>query len=107
MDSISWTATMQENSVVGVAGTNQAAHLFGGGEEPFGQELLLYRIWNGTSWVNSTCFGNSTDRGNLGGASSNSTGAYLWWTMEIQLEQITEEFTGETSALNVKTLTQS
>ena len=61
--------------------------------------------WNGTSWITSVSM--ATARGQLGGAGTNDTSALAFGGSPPTGTDATEEFTGETSTLNLKTLTTS
>jgi len=104
-DGTNWTtgtALPTGSNQNGTGGTQTNALLFGGNVSP--NTLVLG--YDGTSW--STRPGISTAR--YGGSNGNSTtsGAYFaGGGGGPPTRQLTEEFTGETTTINVKTLTQS
>ena len=88
-------------------GTSQTDYFVVTGQAP-GPAFITNNVrYDGTSWATSPS--NATARSLLGGSSQAPTAAgiiYGGYTVPT-LINATEEFTGETSALNVKTLTQS
>ena len=83
-------------------GTTTAA-LIAGGLDPAPSHTTNSQQYNGTSWVTAPSM--STAR--RGGAAAGTAASCLAVGGESPQKNNTEEFTGETSALNVKTLTQS
>jgi len=106
-DGTNWTtggALPTGNNQSGTGGTQTNALSFGGNTSP----TTLVLGYDGTSW--STRPSISTAR--YGGSNGNSTtsGAYFaggGGSADGTQRQTTEEFTGETSALNIKTITTS
>ena len=83
-------------------GTSTAA-VIAGGLTPAPAHTTFAQQYNGTSWVSAPSM--STAR--RGGAAAGTAASCLAVGGESPQKNNTEEFTGETSALNVKTLTQS
>ena len=104
-DGTSWTnvnSMLLSRESSGGSGTQTAALVFGGYDGS--ANTSNSESWDGTSWVTAPSLGRSS--------SSSGAGAGLQ-TAAIQIgdavspNAATEEFTGETSALNVKTITTS
>jgi hypothetical protein len=101
----SWTATGSLNTARedgGAAGTQTNAIYFSGNINPGGTEQTLTEAYDGTSWVSSHNV--STGRSQGGSAGSATAGLFFGGGAG---GNATEEFTGGTTTINVKTLTQS
>ena len=88
-------------------GTSQTDYIVASGQTPAPAVITNNVRYDGTSWTTSPA--NATARTLLGGSSQAPTAAgiiYGGWLAPGNSNS-TEEFTGETSALNLKTLTQS
>ena len=107
-DGTSWTSVndlTSGNTEGGSAGGTLAAGLFFGGTRtsvPAPTSIALN--YDGTNWSTTAAMG--TARVALGGAGTNTVGLAFGGNAPPQTAA-TEEFTGETTSLNVKTLTQS
>ena len=104
-----WTAVPVLNTTrnyVGASGTNTSALTWGGELPPGAAQTNVSESWNGTAW--STSFNMATP-GYSGGASGSSSSALATGGTEggSGRASATEEFTGETSTINIKTLTSS
>jgi len=87
-----------------LAGTGtQTASLAMGGETP--SVTGTTEKYDGTSWVSAPSM--STARFGSGGAGTQTAGLVFGGTPGSGVTAATEEFTGETSADNVKTITTS
>jgi hypothetical protein len=112
-DGTNWTAISATQAMpnsytgTGVAGTSSSDAYMGGGEEPGGTRHGFVQNYDGTSWASSASF--STTRNSFGyngsspsqlicGGQAGPAGGFT---------NNTEEFSVETTALNVKTLTTS
>jgi len=103
----SWTAAsdlIQPKGQAGTAGTQTDGLIFLG-NEPSPTTTLG---WNGTSWFTQP----STSTARYGGSNGSTTTASAYYaggggSASGTTRQTTEEFTAESSAVNVKTLTQS
>jgi len=99
-DGSSWTSSNNMNTqlrAMGSAGSQTAALSFGGAPG----DVTNTEIYDGTSWVTSASL--ASGRSYLGGCGT--TAAAL--AMGKGSTPTAEEFTGETSALNIKTITTS
>ena len=104
-----WTAVPVLNTTrnyVGASGTNTSALTWGGELPPGAAQTNVSESWNGSAW--STSFNMATP-GYSGGASGSSSSALATGGTEggSGRASATEEFTGETSTINIKTLTSS
>ena len=88
------------NGLVG-GGTQTAA--FGAGGGPGAKSRVQH--YDGTTWSTSAALG--TGRNNASGGAPQAAGIYFAGSPGSGSPGATEEFTGETTAVNVKTLTQS
>ena len=107
-DGSSWTATGSMNTAKGEMGCGgiQTSALSFGGSTP--SASTGSEAYNGTSWVTSPSL--ATARKALGAAQatpSNATGLAFGGSPPGSGMTTTEEFTGETTAANVKTITTS
>ena len=91
------------------AGTQTANLIFGGSTNPSSTQTGVTQGWDGTSWSTRPSLG--TARYGIGGSNQGTTTAALafggLYPSPFTGLTNTEEWNGETSALNVKTLTQS
>ena len=88
----------------GAGGGTQSDHWAAGGGGGSGSARA--QIYNGSAWITAANMG--TARGQLKGKSPTSAGAIGCGGYNgTAVQTATEEFTAETSALNVKTLTTS
>ena len=85
-----------------VGGATQTA-AFGAGGGPGSQSTVQH--YDGTTWSTSAALG--TGRNNASGGAPQAAGIYFAGSPGSGSPGATEEFTGETTAVNVKTLTQS
>ena len=88
----------------GAAGTQTAGLVFGGARTSVPANTNITLNYDGTNW--STTAAMSTARVALGGAGTNTAGLAFGGDGPPKLAA-TEEFTGATSALNIKTITTS
>jgi len=106
-DGTSWTTspgtmnTGRMGMATNVYGTQSLALAYGGTPPA----TTVTESWNGTSWITSVSM--ATARGQIGGAGTNDTSALAFGGSPPSGTDATEEFTGETSALNVESLTTS
>ena len=110
-DGTNWTTGgTLNNSVnkVGVSGTQTATLLFGGATPAVGYAGIT-EAYDGSSW--STRPSLATGRTGGGGSFAGTTASAFYAGGELgpatSLSNATEEFTGETTAVNAKTLTTS
>ena len=93
---------------LGGTGTQTAALASGGSSGPSTTVTAITETYDGTAWATNPSMG--TARYYLAGGASGTTSAALVMGGANAAEtkqNATEEFTGETTALNVKTLTQA
>ena len=108
-DGSSWTAapsnSMNRPNFYGGSGGASAtsAYIFGGYFPPSWANTTYTEHFDGTSWATQPNM--ATARGNFGGAGTSSNGLLAGSTYPNNTA--VEEFTTETTAINVKTLTQS
>ena len=109
-DGSSWTSV--NNLVVATASSapskngTQSAWQFSGGNSP--SVTTLTQVYDGTNWATGASISSARD-GFDGGGTASGSGAHLICGGGPPPSGLTttEEFTAETTALNVKTLTQS
>tara|TARA_R100000322_G_scaffold104205_2_gene66360 strand:- start:37 stop:1875 length:1839 start_codon:yes stop_codon:yes gene_type:complete len=87
-----------------MATTSSEAYM-GGGEEPGGTRFGKGQEYDGTAWATTPAF--ATARNSFGGTGTIPSMIIMGGQADPGYTTATEEFTVETSALNVKTLTQS
>ena len=87
------------------AGSSQTAALSMGGANPPSSYLTSVTAYDGTAW--STIPAMSTARWELSGGGTSTSALVFGGQGPSPIHNSTEEFTGETTSLNVKTLTQS
>jgi len=112
-DGTNWTtspATLISNQLWGgYAGTQTANLIFGGSTGPTSTQTAVTQAYDGTAWSTRPSLG--TGRYAVGGSGQGTTTSASAFGGLVPSPFTgltnTEEFTGETSALNVKTLTQS
>jgi hypothetical protein len=112
-DGSSWTevadmVTALGQCTDGTFGTTSAAIQCGGKTSPSpGNAVTTAQIWNGTNWATSPNLGQARKSQSTSGS---TTAGFIAKGQTAAIPTAltsSEEFTGETSALNVKTLTQS
>ena len=94
----------------GMGGTQTAALLAGGGNPGSGAFVALSQGWDGSSWFTQPSLGTARAYGAQGGVGTSTAGIVFNGQLSAPPyanTALTEEFTGETTSLNVKTLTQS
>ena len=111
-DGSSWTtaSTMNLDRRQGSHGGTQTYAIAGGGDSNPGV-FANTELWNGTSWFSSANMGTARFY-QVGGTSVGSSGitgniAATGRPASATLSNTCEEFTGETTALNLKTITDS
>jgi len=96
------TEAITARTQAGSSGTSTDALYFGGEDSPTATAVTEH--WNGTSWATRPNMGTASRQLASSGASSTSA---LAIGGSASPGNLTEEYTGETTAVNVKTLTQS
>ena len=110
-DGTNWTAISATQAMpnsytgTGVAGTSSSDAYMGGGEEPGGTRHGFVQKYDGTSWVTSASF--STGRNSFGYGGSSPAQIVCGGQDDTAFTNNTEEFTTESSALNVVTVSTS
>jgi len=110
-DGTNWTAITATQTMpnsytgTGVAGTDSSNAYMGGGEEPGGTRHGYMQKYDGTSWASQPSF--STARNSFGYSGTSPLQLICGGQADPGNVATTEEFTAETTALNVKTLTTS
>jgi len=107
-DGTNWTASPNSLNtaryIQGCAGPSQTAALVFGGNTPINPTAATAEIYDGSSWATAPSL--STARYNLGGCGTVSAGLAFGGNTG-SVSNSTEEYTPESTAVNVKTLTQS
>jgi hypothetical protein len=95
------------NSYTGtaVAGTSSSDAYMGGGEEPGGTRHGFVQKYDGTSWASSASF--STARNSFGYSGNSPLQLICGGQDDSSYTNNTEEFTEETTSLNVKQILSS
>ena len=88
-----------------VAGTDSSNAYLGGGEEPGGSRHGFMQKYDGTSWATQPSM--ATGRNSYGFNGSSPALLVCGGQADPGYTNATEEFSVETTAINVKTLTQS
>ena len=96
---------IKANFGTGVAGTDSSNAYMGGGEEPGGTRHGYMQKYDGTSWASQPSF--STARNSFGYSGTSPLQLICGGQADPGNVATKEEFTAETTALNVKTLTTS
>ena len=110
-DGTNWTAISatqaMPNSYTGtaVAGTSSSDAYMGGGEEPGGTRHGFVQKYDGTSWASSASF--STARNSFGYSGNSPLQLICGGQDDSSYTNNTEEFTEETTSLNVKQILSS
>ena len=107
-DGTNWTASPNSLNtaryIQGCAGPSQTAALVFGGNTPINPTAATAEIYDGSSWTTAPSM--ATARYNLGGCGTVSAGLAFGGNTG-SVSNSTEEYTPESTAVNVKTLTQS
>ena len=110
-DGTNWTTISATQAMpnsytgTGVAGTDSSNAYLGGGEEPGGTRHGFTQKYDGTSWATQPSF--ATARNSFGYSGTSPAQLICGGQADPGFTANTEEFSVETTALNVKTLTQS
>ena len=92
---------------MGAAGTSTAALSFGGNSGTTSTQNADYQLYNGITWITQPSMAIARSYIAGFGTSTSAIGAGGYGPAINPDQSRTEEFTGETTAVNVKTLTQS
>ena len=107
----SWTNSptplLTPRNNMGAAGTSTAALSFGGNSGTTSTQNADYQLYNGTTWITQPSMAIARSYIAGFGTSTSAVGASGYGSAFNPDASRTEEFTAETTALNVKTLTQS
>ena len=108
-DGTNWTAggaltTSRPGTKAGSAGVSSSSNIVFGGNAPPGV-ITVTEGYDGTAWSTRPSLG--TGRGSTTGNGTATAGLMVSGGPPGSTTTVTEEFTGETTALNVKTLTQA
>jgi len=105
---------LQNNPVymfyAGMSGTQTSALLAGGGNPSTGAASALSQGWNGSAWFTQPSLGTARFYGAQGGAGTTTAGIAFSGQLSAPPyaeSNATEEFTGESTSVNVKTITTS
>ena len=94
----------------GMSGTQTAALLSGGGNPGTGAAETATQGWNGSAWFTQPSLGTARFYGAQGGAGTSTAGIAFSGQLSAPPyaeSNATEEFTGESTSVNVKTITTS
>ena len=109
-DGTNWTAISATQSMpssytgTGVAGTNSSDAYMGGGEEPGGTRHGFVQKYDGTSWASTASFATTRNSFGYNGSSPSQLVCGGQAGPAGGFTNNTEEFTEESSALNIKTV---
>ena len=94
----------------GMSGTQASALIAGGGNPSTGVTATDAQGWNGTSWFTQPSLGTARNAGNQGGVGTATAGIAFGGqgsAPPYAVQNTTEEFTPESTSVNVKTITTS
>ena len=93
-----------------MSGTQTSSLLAGGGNPSTGAASALSQGWNGSVWFSQPSLGTARFYGAQGGAGTATAGIAFSGQLSAPPyaeSNATEEFTGESTSVNVKTITTS